>query len=236
MNPRELAASLKGDAKIVLSALTATPRNRLRAVANDALLTLGKTPRFRETLGEQWRRVLNASRPLIDDMPAETGPRVMLAAVWGLHAAAPIIDASILMALRLRGAHTTVLACDEALPACEWNPFGNYEPDPAPFAAAKTRLGRREFCNGCMRHLHSSHTLPGFHWARFSEVAEPNDLERAIRLADATPYDAYRELVYRDVHVGEHAYASLMRALLRGTPEDNPLPNVTGNASFNYSS
>src|SRR6187399_1659831 len=96
-------------------------RYRLHALANDALSALGRPARFDETFAEQWRRILANSRDVLADLPPAGAPRVLFGSMFGAGWVTRPIDATLAMALRLRGATPYVLACDNHLPACEWN-------------------------------------------------------------------------------------------------------------------
>lgn len=198
-------------------------RYRARAVANDALVALGREPRFPERIGDQWRRVLARSVATWKALPPAGAPRVLFGTVWGANTAAAIIEGTLMMALRMRGATPVALSCDKVLPACEWNPFGNFDPPPpSSFGQRVTPTTKLDRCRDCVSSLRSSHSLPGVVETAFSRVAHPGDRERAERVVDEIPYERYRDFVYRELHVGEHAYASLLRATLRGTLLDTP--------------
>lgn len=210
------------DLKSLLRPTVRFARGRLSAMANDGLVATGQAPRFPEPIREQWGRVLQNSEAVLDQWPELTGPRVLFATVWGANNALTVIDSVVAMALRLRGAAPTILACDMQLPACEQNSFGNHLPSPQSFGPSVTERTQLDVCRDCSATLRDSHRLPGLSWATFSDVRKDDDLERVQALVDALPYEQYRELRYEGIAVGEHAYASVCRATLRGDLEDTP--------------
>jgi hypothetical protein len=214
--------SLVNDAKSLLRPTATRVRGRVSSLLNDGLHSLGKPRRFPETFADQWRRVLANSGEVLSEMAPAGEPRVLFATVWGAHNALSIIDAVTAMGLRLRGASPTILSCDMQLPACEENPFGNFDPSPGSFGPKLTRRTELDKCRRCSQLLDDGHKLPGLEWASFRDVKIPEDLPRIIRLLEDCPYERFREFKYKDISVGEHAYASVCRVLLRGTLKDDP--------------
>lgn len=211
--------------RVELQALTFPVRRkvryRLHALANDALSRVGKEPRFDESFAEQWRRILSRSGGVLSALPPAGAPRVLFGSMFGGGFPTRAIDAILAVAMRLRGASSMVLACNASLPACEWNVFGNFEPSPGPFGPEYLHYGRAHTCNACTLKLHESHTVPGLEQLALSEFAGAGDVLAAQGIADSVELDGLRSFVYRDLPVGEHAYASLLKATLRGVPLDD---------------
>jgi hypothetical protein len=196
-------------------------RFRLHALANDALASLGRPARFPENFAEQWRRVLGRSEDVLAALPAADGPRVLFGSMFGNETSTRVIDSITALALRLRGARPLFLACDEGLPACEWNRYGNFEPAPGAFAPEGWHRTSLLACRACTLRLAESHTLPGFERVSLGRFAEPGDLESARAVAEGVSIADLRSVVHEGVRVGEYAYASLLKGLLRGVPEDD---------------
>lgn len=223
MNPFR---SLLHDARSLTRAPRDQARRRLGAWCNDTLAALGNAPAFEEDLGTQWHRILACSERTLRALPTAGAPRVLFGTVWGSHSVAHAVESMLALALRLRGATPFVISCGHALPACEWNPFGNFSPPPGrhgPPVTARTRLDR---CRACATALARSHTLPGLEQVTLGSFLEPADRERAQRLAAQVPLAELRAYELDGVRVGEHAYASLLRATLRGTPLEDERTRV----------
>ena len=131
-------------------------------------------------------------------------------------------ETTLATSLRLRGIQPYFLMCDHALPACEWNRWGNYDPDPGEFAPPVGSPWRGLNCDHCTSSLAA--VLANFPYpvARFREMIRPEDRGRLTAIVDAVPFDEYRSVVYRGVAVGDQAFASTLRAVQRGTLESTP--------------
>jgi hypothetical protein len=212
---------LEAELRAVTYPLRRRTRFGLHALANDALSKIGKPPRFEETYAEQWSRILDRSQAELAQLPAATGPRVLFGTMFGASFPTRAIDSIIAMALRLRGVTPWILACDMALPGCEWNVFGT---SPQPGARNEAQVGRhgREYaCKACMVKLGESHALPGLERVSLSSFMQPDDASRALELAAGVELAELRDFSYAGINVGEHTYASLLRALMRGIPKND---------------
>jgi hypothetical protein len=76
-------------------------------------------------------------------------------------------------------------------------------------------------CKACVVKLDESFSLPGLERLSLKNYARPGDVERAHALAEPVALADLRDAFHKDIHVGEHAYAALLRATLRGTPLDD---------------
>lgn len=184
----------------------------------------GLQPRWEtaDSVRNEWRRVLRQSADRLAALPEPTGPRVLMASTFGLDRWTTVVDSLLMVALRLRGARPIGLLCDSAIPACEFNRYGTYRPDPGPFGPRLLRNAQLERCRGCTAGLAEPYGLLPVAMERLSRHAEHGDLERLEQLVDEVPVSAYRAFWYRNVGVGEHAFATTTRALKRGTLEDTP--------------
>lgn len=216
-----LASNLRAEIKALTFSARRRTRHRLGALANDALVALGKTPRFDETFAEQWQRILGNSQDVLASLPNEGSPHVVVGSMFGATWATRPIEATFAMALRMRGATTEVLGCDHALPACEWNPFGNFEPPPGRYGPSHWRNGNLHTCRACMVKLKESHELPGVRRSSLADFVRKSDLLPAERAAESVSLSELRDILHKDIRVGEHAYAALLRATLRGIPADD---------------
>src|SRR5688572_23730293 len=188
-------------------------RGKLRALYNDLNGALG-LPGTEEPLREQWGRVLRRSGDILGQLPEVTGPRVLFATGYGLSPAMLTIESTLIMALRLRGAQPIVLLCDKTLPACEWNRFGNFDPAPGHFGPRTSERAKLERCRVCTENVIDAHGQLPVPLAAFRDHLRPDDFRRITTLVDAIRFEDYARFVYRDIQVGEHAFASVMRAML----------------------
>jgi hypothetical protein len=196
-------------------------RHRLQALANDALGAVGREGRFEEGYREQWRRIFARSPETLSAMPPPGAPRILFGSMFGAAHTTRPIDATLAMALRLRGATPIILDCDAGLPACEWNLFGNFEPDPGEHAPETFRFARELPCRACTIALAETHSLEGIEHRSLREFSVPGDVEHATAVAAGISLAELRDFRYRDLPAGEHAYASLLKGTLRGVPLDD---------------
>ena len=194
---------------------------------NDVFLAVGSDRRVEEPPRQQWLRVIRRSAHVLDRLPPATGPRVMFASSYGLSAQMTVVESILAVALRLRGARPVILRCDKSLPACEYNPLGNFAPDPGEFGPAFTARRAIERCRLCSQNMADAYGPLPVEITSFSDFARPDDLARAEAEVDALPYEAYGQHVHAGVRVGEHAYSSTMRATLRGTLLDDAATRFT---------
>jgi hypothetical protein len=203
-----ITTRLSTELRAVTFPLRRRARFGLHAIANDALTRVGKKARFEETYDEQWSRILARSGGILESIPNVEGPRVMFGTMFGASFPTRAIDSIIAMALRLRGLRPAILACDMALPGCEWNVYGTSVPPSNGSDAFTGKYGRRYFCQACMLKLDESHRLPGLDRVRLSSYTRPDDQRIAESLASKVELSDIRDFSYRNVNVGEHAYAS----------------------------
>jgi hypothetical protein len=216
-----LVENLRAEIQALTYPVRHKTKYRLHALANDALDRLSRPARFEESFAEQWRRIVERSNAALESAPPAGSPRILFGSMYGQKWVTRPVEATMAMALRLRGATPTILACDHALPACEWNPLGNHDPDPGSYGAGRWHNASRHTCTACTLKLEETYGLPGIDRLALRDFVRPGDLERARSLADGIKLSELRSFFYRDINVGEHAYAALLRATLRGTLLDD---------------
>lgn len=210
------------EARALLVPLARDARGRARTRLNDVAAALGRERTHAEPVGLQWRRILRGARLPAAGVHGEP-VRVLIAAGYGLSEGKLAFETILAAALRLRGADPRVMITDAALTACEFNPEGGWDPEPEGNAGDPARgpRSRRAFCDYCrtgIRSAFSNFDIPEVSLRRFMR---DGDFDRLIPLLDDVAYADYRGFRYRDVAVGEHAFASMLRLTLRGTLEDD---------------
>jgi hypothetical protein len=208
-----------GDARSYARPYVRLIRGRAQASWNDIAKKTGVGAAVYEPLAEQWRRVLRNSQSILGNLPEKSDPRILFATGWGLSQTMITLESILSTALRMRGATPTVLACNKSLPACEFHPLGNFSlPQGLEETSERQKL---EKCRICTENIYDVVSLLPVDKANFSEVLGSDDLKMAVGIVDSLNYDQYKNFIYRDVHVGEHAFSSVMRATLRGTLIDD---------------
>lgn len=193
----------------------------LRGRYNDAASLLGAR-RVSEPMSESLRRIVAPQRTQLQQPLPANAPRVLIASGYGLSDIKLVFEAIFGMALRLRGARPIALSCDATLSACEFNPLGCLRPAPWAFTTPSERQAAVSSCTTCINGSMSMFRAAEVEVATLARYAREDDLTRLAGIADGVPYADYRAYVYRDVEVGQHAFASMLRATLRGTLLDTP--------------
>lgn len=147
---------------------------------------------------------------------SRTRCRVLLATSTGGYAHAQALDGVLGTALALRDAAVHLLLCDAILPACQMSKLGR--------VAAEELLtsGQTQYCTRCFgsgSRYFAGLQIPVLNYGAFLDPADAAAVERA---AAEIPADQIRGHRFRDLPVGEHAYAGALRFFARGDLEDEP--------------
>ena len=178
------------------------------------------------SIGRQWARVFDNSAELVGAVPPEPfrPGGILLFPIWGPVTApsTKAVELILAHALRLRGNSVAMMACRRALPGCVVDPLGNHRGRlSAEIRAAFTHgAGACVQCVGGIDEIAAHSLVPMLSMAGY---LRPGDLAEAEAEAGALDPAAYRAHRHAGVHVGEHAFASAIRATGRGTLEDSPL-------------
>jgi len=147
-------------------------------------------------------------------------PRVLLVPSTG-HPTFTTLDSLLAVALTLRGARVDVLLCDEALPAChncllgklqdEWitNEFLRFGP-------------KRDICRTCYSPAAAMFRAFGANVLQYSDFVEPDEIDRAWRLARTLTPDEIAAYEIDGVAIGEHTRAGAIRFFARTSLDREP--------------
>lgn len=174
------------------------------------------------SLPRQWHSILKKSGALLGNLSSPTKPPVVFATVFGgritpLYSA---LESILSAAIRLRGIETVSLICDRSLVACTYDPLGNHFLA-APASYTTTGITRVK-CKDCIKGIEAYNIQELVSLIRLSKFGRTDDLARIDQLVSHTHPEKYSDYVYRDIKVGQHAYASVLRVLGRGTLMDDP--------------
>src|SRR5262245_48908097 len=144
--------------------------------------------------------------------------RVLIATSLGGYAHAQALDAALATALRLRGGEVGLLLCDGVLPACQMSK--------APRVTAETLVSSEQasYCAVCFGEGSSQFAKLPF--MTYSQFLTGGDRQTATHIACEVPPDQIRGFRYREMAVGEHAYAGALRFFARGDLEGEPHGNA----------
>jgi hypothetical protein len=192
-----------------------------RSSASDVITKFGLPSQVQEPLSGQWARIVRRSGLVLDRLPSPSGPRVLIASGYGSSETKLAVESILSVGLRLRGAAPTVLLCDKALAASEFNRYGNYQPSPGKYGPRLGPHGQLLACRLCTQPITDVFRTLALPRTRLSAYSRSDDLGRLSELIDEVPCEDYRSYRYKDIAVGEHAFSSVLRATLRGTLLDD---------------
>lgn len=172
-------------------------------------------------LHKQWAQVMRNSKSLLTNRHVVTGPRVLFATGYGFRPARLALESILAKSLQLHGAQVKSLACNKTLPSCECNRYGNHHLIPGNYGPRMLARTRLDTCRGCTRTIFDLYKTVGIPQIFLNNFMHQDDLQQIMKIVDSQPYERYDDFVYKDIKVGEHAYSSILRILLRGTLEND---------------
>jgi len=161
-----------------------------------------------------WKRSRSRAAS-VPTVPADRRGRVLIATSLGGYAHAQALDAALATALRLRGAEVQLLLCDAVLPACQMSK------PPRVTAETLVTTGQAAYCAICFGE--GSAQFSRLPLVTYSEFLADGDRESAAQIAADVPLDRIRGFRFRELAVGEHAFAGTLRFLARGDLDGEPL-------------
>jgi Capsule polysaccharide biosynthesis protein len=178
------------------------------------------------TLGHKraspWTEVLAASTRA--PAPAGSdGPRVLLATSVGSHPLAPTVDSLVAMALRERGAESTMLLCDGVLPGCEACSYIAFR-KPADFAAGGPQSS---LCESCFATGQSYYRPLPLSVRRFGEFVSPQEVKDALDDTATMGLDEAFGFEESGLRLGEQTRASVLRFFGKANLGSEPESLVT---------
>lgn len=188
-----------------------------------AVLDLGEAGPFsaeRRDLLPDWPRLLAGDGAVWAEARAAAagGPRVLVPTMLGGLAHAGVVEATLAVALTLRGAAPEFLMCDGMLGACQLAVHGQTASAERLAAGALDRV----LCGACdavgRRTLHGL----GLPVHRLSDLLEPRDFAAADAEAAAVPPDAIPGHAPDGLPLGEHALAGTLRFFAAGSLDGEP--------------
>lgn len=152
-------------------------------------------------------------------LAAANGPRILIATTVTGFNHATLLEATLALALTLRGASVEFLACDAALPAClKVEPHS--VPDPATIVSYQIDTTLCEPCMAIGREAFEPLDLP---ITTLSTLLAPSDLNRARTVAAEVDIERLTEFELNGLAVGEHALAGALRYFARGDLPSNAI-------------
>lgn len=187
------------------------------------MLDLGEAGPFsaeRRDLLPDWPRLLGRDGAAWAEARAAAagGPRVLVPTMLGGLAHAGVVEATLAVALTLRGAAVEFLMCDGMLGACQLAVHG------VTVSAGRLAAGAidRVLCGACDAVGRRTLDRLGLPVHRLSELLGPRDLAAADAEAAAVPLAAIAGHAPDGLPLGEHALAGALRFFAAGALDDEP--------------
>lgn len=172
-------------------------------------LTLEHKYKIKRLLGQDryfdWTEV---SSQISEPLPG--GAKVAFLTSSGAHRAGNLLEPSLALSLKRRGAQTSVLLCDGDLPACNITEYGNQSSRIDTFLT-KGPQGTKT-CDGCFSIGNNTWRTTRVPVYLFSQFFSDSEL---VALPNGFELDRYH--VYKGVEVGEHVVSASLRFLCRGS-------------------
>ena len=139
---------------------------------------------------------------------------------YGLGYHIETIEPILMSSLLNRGVHITSMYCNNSLPCCEFNIIGNETK-----GLSKLHLrGLSDFanyntCNFCINSIKLMYDHMPIDVIGINNYLSICDYELANDLVNSIDIDNFRNFVYKNINVGEQAFASYLRATFNGHVE-----------------
>lgn len=182
----------------------------------------GKLQEEVEDMQLQWLQIINNSSKFINDIERqEKEKHVLFVTGYGVGTHFLTIEPIIAMALYTRGCRISSLYCNKSLPSCEYSTVGNNKPQ----AMIDFRRGVSDDaicyrCNKCQNNIETTYGILPIELHGYDRYLEEEDYELAEELSKEIDFEKFRVFVFKDIKVGEEAFASVLRATFMGEVHD----------------
>lgn len=149
-------------------------------------------------------------------------PKVLIASNVGGHGPVSVMESMLSVALTVRGAEIHTLLCDGVLPGCL---RAEYSDIPDPRVLADYRL-METACPGCLARGNKVFQPLGLTLHYLGQNLQEDQKQEARKIAAEIDSNEIKNVKYRGVSVGEHAYAGALRYFARGDLSTEPLGEV----------
>jgi len=173
----------------------------------------------RKSLLSQWKSVLTNSKTSLNNISnIEERQKILFVTGYGIMGHYQAIEPTLIVSLLQRGCKVYSLYCNISLPSCEFNPVGNN--NPASINAFKKGLFSKSIlnkCNQCKTNIEDAYTKLPIGLLGLNLYLTDIDYIEARKIAKCIKFENFRSFMFRDVAVGEEAFASILRATFKGT-------------------
>jgi hypothetical protein len=178
-----------------------------------------------EDLQLQWKEIIQNSSDIIAENESITQKKhILFVTGYGLGTHFLTLEPIISMALYGRNCKITSLYCNKSLPACEFNPVGNNNPES--IKELKPGLSDSSICfkcNKCKSNLETMSDILPIDAIGYDEYLLSADYQEALEVSESVKFEDLREFTYNGIKVGEEAFASILRVTFKGEVQDTEM-------------
>ena len=174
-----------------------------------------------EPIKDQVSRIVKTANASEKEANSKDGQNILFASVNGN--AEVILAQELVMGLALqkRGANISALSCDSALPANSWNVIGNSTLPPYKNGTKLSKLKGDQLIKKSHQAILDVHANAGFNVHELNDYSDKSDIQNALFIVEKNWNKFKTNISFKGVNINEHAYASLLRITLRGSPLEN---------------
>jgi hypothetical protein len=161
-----------------------------------------------------WLALINNSNSLWKNLIENSinKKQILIATSVGYNMSATTVESLLAVALTLRNAHVDILLCDAALPACMACEISLYRKK---HLNNDTSLSKK-LCKTCKSAGYNAFNPLGLPIINYSDFVNKGDIEKVYNIITSIENPNIQDFKYKNIAVGEHAYAGALRFFARG--------------------
>lgn len=163
-----------------------------------------------------WSKIVGGSVKFNSKVEEHEQNKVLVATSLGGYEMGALLESTIAVALKLRGAEVDVLLCDGTLTACQLCKIETIPPQ------VLNKNGPLERCSACTVYGNEVFQNADLSTVYLGKNVSEDDKEYSSHIAKSTPFENIPKLIIDGISVGEHAYAGALRYFARGDLNGEP--------------
>jgi len=203
--------------------------DKLRPALRELKYRFGKNEDLRKDEAEaadltaQWKEIVGRSILVPDKIDERKRTHILFVTGYGLGTGVWTQQPILMMSLYQRGCRVSSLYCNNALPACEFNPLGNHKPGAGIMNAGLSNDAKLAACRRCTSNVKAVFSLLPIALYAYHQYTTDKDMQLAQKISTEVTFNEYRNFEYAGIKLGEEVFSSVLRATYRGTVEDTPI-------------
>ena len=164
-----------------------------------------------DDLNKQWNKIITNSNISFNDFDKDNAKKVLFVTSYGHTKHLNALETILGSCIKVRGHQPYYMICDQTLPACEWNKWGNMNFDLSKFGPKDDDPNYTNYsCDVCVGQITNALEELPFPQLKLSSFnINQFDSKNLVHLT----LSEMRNYVYKDIEVGQQAYASVIRSL-----------------------